>query len=302
MEDQVTTIERPYWPHSNPEPPQGPVSAQPAFTATPPQNCLNGCERATGDVREPIPCQPGQLLCKECGKRLDKWLRAIPDSYALLPSVVDHGTVPSDPGTKHTKRPHPPAPMRLEVTDLLDTRDGRGVLGAVHSWAELVRDHRHDSRPCNGVICTHARASHWADARHPGCTVIGCQCALYVATDPTVSRECAYLITNLAWCTQQDFAGDLYSEIKQLARTLNDTVGEYRPKPVGKCHALIPGELGDLDDPEPVQVLCGGALVMDREGTGVHCLTCQNRVEANDGLRALGLLVDRIFTPSQEAS
>jgi hypothetical protein len=278
------------------------LSHRPSYVAVPPQECLNGCESRTGDATAPVACEPEQRLCPACRKRLDKWLRAIPDAYALLPHVVDHGTVPADPGTKHTKRPDPPAPMRAEVTDLLDTRPGlqydddgtpivsdnlRGVLGVVHSWAELVRDHRHDTRPCT---CGHARPSH-TDHR---CSAIGCPCREYTAVDATVSRECAYLIVNLAWATGQEFAGDLYEEIRVLSRTLNDTVGEYRPKPVGKCAALrdVPGS---WENGSTEQVLCGGALVMDREGTGVHCLQCGARHEANHELRALGLLVDRIF-------
>lgn len=278
----MTTTERPYWPHSDPEPPGAARASEPGWVATPPQTCLNGCQRAAGDVQEPVLCQSGQQLCPKCGSRLDKWLRAIPDNYSLLPSVVEHGTVPSDPGTKATKRPDPPAPMRLEVVDLLDVRPGFGALGILHSWAELVRDERHDTRPCT---CSHARPSH-TDHR---CSAIGCGCQRYEAVTATVTRECAYLITNLAWCTGQGFAGDLYDEIRVLARTIDDTVGEYRPKPVGSCHAMrdVPGST--------VQVLCGGALVMDREGTGVHCLRCPARYEANEGLRALGLIVGSMF-------
>lgn len=284
----MTMTERPYWPHSNPEAPAALTAPGSGWVATPPSECLNGCDSRTGDTTAPVACEPDQRLCPACRKRLDKWLRAIPDAYALLPHVVDHGTVTADPGTKHTKRPDPPAPMRLEVTDLLDTRDGRGVLGVVHSWAELIRDHRHDTRPCT---CSHARPSH----THR-CSMIGCGCHEYQPVDATVSRECAYLIVNLAWATGQEFAGDLYDEIRQLHRTLQDTVGEYRPKPVGKCAALR-----DVPD-STVQVLCGGALVMDREGTGVHCLQCDAKHTANHELRALGLLVDRIFNPRQEAS
>ena len=256
----MTTIERPYWPHSNPEPTAPLRASETGWVATPPQNCLNGCETGSGDAREPVPCQPGALLCPQCTKRLDKWLRAIPDRYALLPAVVEHGTVPSDPGTKHTRRPDPPAPMRLEVIDLLDRRPGYGALGILHSWAELVRDERGDARP----------------------------------DVTTVAGECATLIVNLAWCAGQGFAGDLYQEIRVLARTLDDTVGEYRPKPVGKCAALIDVP-GSWEHDTTAQALCGGALVMDREGTGVHCLSCGARHEANDGLRQLGLIVDSMF-------
>lgn len=286
----MTTVER-YWIHSDPNPPEAAgddLSASTVYVAHAPSECLNGCESRQSSPASKVHCEPDQLLCPRCGARLDKWLRGIPDNYALLPHVADHGTVAADPGTKATKRPDPPAPMRLEVTDLLDTRDGRGVLGVVHSWAELVRDQRHDTRPCT---CDHARPSH-TDNR---CSAIGCPCRDYTPVTATVTRECAYLITNLAWCTGQEFAGDLYSEIKQLARTLDDTVGEYRPKPVGSCHAFITGELGELDDPQPVQVLCGGALVMEKESRSVKCLRCGQRHEANEQLRALGLIVGAMF-------
>lgn len=282
----MTTTERPYWPHSDPEPPAPLCASESGWVAKPPQNCLNGCVRGSGDARGPVPCQPGQYLCSDgkhsCLTRLDKWLRQIPESYALCLWVRPHGSVAADPGTKATKRPDPPAPMRLEVTDLLDQRDGRGVLGIVHSWAELVRDQRHDTRPCT---CTHARPSH----NQHRCTAQGCGCQQYRPVDPTVTRECAYLITHLAHCAGQDWAGDLYDEIRILARTLADTVGEYRPKPVGKCAALR------VVPETTVQVPCGGALVMDREGAGVHCLRCGSRHEANEGLRELGLLVDSMF-------
>lgn len=275
----------------------GPLSPQPAFTATPPQNCLNGCQRPQDGLMTPVPCETGQQLCTPCTARLDGWLRSIPDAYALLPSVVDHGTVPADPGTKHTKRPDPPAPMRAEVTDLLDTRPGlqyhddgtpivsdnlRGVLGILHSWAEVVRDERHLLVYC---CCDHARPTH--DREH--CTAQGCNCRAYKRVPPVVAAECSVLLTNLTWCAGQDFAADLYDELRRLNRTLTDTVGDYRPKPVGKCAAL-------QDRPgAPLPVLCGGALVMDREGTGVHCLACGQRHEANEGLRELGLIVGRLI-------
>src|SRR4051794_2542064 len=54
----------------------GDLRAQPVFTATPPQNCLNGCQEGTGDVRGPVPCQPGHYLCSEgkhsCLAKLDR--------------------------------------------------------------------------------------------------------------------------------------------------------------------------------------------------------------------------------------
>jgi len=269
------------------------LSDRPGYTAQPPSECLNGCETRQGSPASKVHCEPGQMLCPRCAARLDKWLRGIPDAYALLPRVVMHGSVPSDPGTKRTKRPDPPAPMRLEVVDLLNTKPGYGVLGIVHSWAQLVRDERHLVTYCT---CTHARPSH--NQKH--CTALGCGCRKYTPGPFYVYAECQVILANLAWCTEQGFAGDLYDEIRRLARDLNDTVGEYRPKPVGKCAALRP----DPDDPDN-RVLCGGALVMDKpkpddedQTTSVRCLSCNTRHEANAELRALGLLVDRIFRKS----
>jgi hypothetical protein len=263
----------------------GPVSDQPGYTAHAPLECLNGCHEGAGGAREAIQTDPGQLLCSRCATRLDKWLRSIPDHFALLPAVVDHGTVPADPGTKHTKRPDPPAPMRLEVIDLLDTRPGYGALGIVHSWAELVRDERRQPRRC---VCGHDPAGHITGALN-WCIGEGCECTEYRPVQPTVTSECGLLAANLPWVAGQAFIGELYDEIKQLHRTLADTVGEYRVKPVGKCAAFIdrPGV--------PVQVLCGGALVMDKERVSVKCLSCGQRHEANEGLRELGVLVGRLI-------
>lgn len=270
------------------------LTPQPAWTASPPQSCLNGCTTRQGGEMTPTSCESGQLLCPGCGKRLDKWLRGIPDDYALLPSVVEHGTVPADPGTKHTKRPDPPAPMRLEVIDLLDIRPGYGVLAIVRSWTELVRDQRYDTRPCQ---CGHALPGHTGK-----CSAQGCGCQTYRPVEPTVSRECAYLITNLPWAAGNEWIVDLYDEIRVLARTLADTVGEYRPKPVGRCAALI--DLPDTGTAYSIQQgVCGGALVMDREGAGVHCLRCPSKYEATLELRQLGLVVESMFrTNQQEAS
>jgi hypothetical protein len=70
-------------------------------------------------------------LCPKCVDRIDGWLRVIPDSYALLPKVVLPCSVTGNPESSHMKVPDAPAPMRLDVIDLLDRRPGRGVLAPV---------------------------------------------------------------------------------------------------------------------------------------------------------------------------
>lgn len=282
------------------EPTTPDVGHQGGYVAHAPSECLNGCQQGSSDQRGPVLCQGAANLCPDCLSRLDKWLRSIPDSYALLDEVRDHGTVPSDPGTKHTKRPDAPAPMRLEVDDLLDSRRGyqydddgtpilsdnrRGVIGVVHAWAQLVRDQRQQPARCT---CGHLALGH----THYGivrCTAKKCHCHGYVAIPPTVTAECELLITNLPWCVEQPFAGDLYDEIRTLHRTLTDTLGDYRARPVGSCAVL--GERPGV----PLPVLCGGALVMDREGHGVRCIRCGTTVRADEGLRELGLIVGSLI-------
>jgi DNA-directed RNA polymerase subunit RPC12/RpoP len=175
--------------------------------------------------------------------------------------------------------------MRLEVTDLLDTRQGRGVLGIVHAWAEVIRDQRQQPARCT---CGHLALGH----THYGtirCTAKKCHCHAYTPIPPTVTAECALLIANLPWLVEQDFAGDLYDEIRVLNRTLTDTLGDYRARPVGSCAVL--GERPGV----PLPVLCGGALVMDREGHGVKCTRCGTTVRADEGLRELGLIVGSLI-------
>lgn len=262
------------------------------YTAVPLTECLNGCHSGTGPERAPVLTIPGHYLCSEgkhsCTRKLDRWLRDIPELFGWLLWVKDRGTVAGNPENAKTKQPDAPAPMRLEVVDLLDTRPGFGALAILHGWAEAIRDERKLPRRCD---CGHARPGHGGTngTRKGRCTTVGCPCGLFRETAPTVSAEAGLLVGHLAWCTQQDWAGDLYAEIKDLARVLSDTVGEYRERPVGKCAAWVdrPGV--------PLPVLCGGALVMDHDKGGVTCLGCGKDYQADAELRELGLIVGAMF-------
>lgn len=236
------------------EPLYAPVSDRGTYVAVPPSGCLNGCARGQGDARTPVETEGAALLCPSCVTRLARWLREIPESYALLPAVKDHGTVPGNPETAHTKRPDAPAPMRLEITDLLDTRyyEGRGVLGLIHGWAQLIRDERHLPGPDQ---------------------------------QPTVTGECLLLSAHLPWATEQAWIEDLHAELKALARELREAVGEYTIRPVGTCKTTPAGQHDGV---------CGGPLFMDKTQTAVRCASCGQRQEADSGLRELGLKVGLI--------
>lgn len=216
--------------------------------------CANGCHSrpdADGN-RHPVPTEPPSLLCRGCEDRLLSWLEKIPEHYALLPEFIEHGSVERNPESKSTKASVAAAPMRLDVIDLLDTRRGRkwhgtevadgrrGVLGTLESWARLVREEKNitDAQTC------------------------------------TVAYEAATLRRHMLWIAEQPWVDELHADIKALHRDLSDAVGDYRPRPVGRCDS--PTEDGS----------CGGPLMPSRFG-GVHCARC-GEITPVDRLRFLG--------------
>lgn len=213
--------------------------------------CATGCTKAGHKTQ----ITPPRTICPRCETQIGDWLRKIPDLFALLPRFVQHGTTDRNPDSKSTKAANAPAPMRLEIIDLLDNRRGRkwlgtvtvegrrGVLGAVVAWANEIRDGRKMATP-----------------------------------EPhTVTEACALIGRHLPWVVDQDWADELHAELKSLHRELSDATGDYRPKPVGRCH-VVPD---DTDQP------CGGPLLANPYG-GVHCPRCDATWDANE-LRILGL-------------
>lgn len=216
--------------------------------------CANGCTRNHEGTRIPVTTEPPSLLCGRCEDNLRRWLKEIPERYALLPTFIGHGTTPKDPDHVTTRQTEAPAPMRLEIIDLLDTRRGRhfgiipaadrrGTLGTLHAHAQYIRDEKHL-------------------ARNP---------------QPTVHSEAALIERWLLWLTEQDWVTEPYRELRVLHRQLGDAIGEHRPRPVGTC-------VIDTGDGE-----CGGPLLPSRLG-GVHCPRCDATWDI-DELRRLGLIL-----------
>lgn len=291
------------------EEPQAPLQpVETAHTAVPPNHCLNGCHTGHGADRTPRETEGDALICKRCIKQLDTWLRAIPETYALLPRFIQHGSVETNPESAHVKIPDPPAPMRLEIVDLLDTRRGyqydddgmplvgdtrRGVFGTIVAWSARIHLDRNLPRPCD---CGHGALLHkWAVPMVSLCRA-NCPCTSWVVTT-TLVAECSFIAAHLAWVTEQAWVEDLYAELKPLERELGDAVGDYRPASIGMCVAEVaaPGL-------NQVSVLCGGPLYRDEEGHGVHCPRCGNKTEI-DTLQRLGRSVGLFSdTDHQEAS
>jgi hypothetical protein len=217
--------------------------------------CANGCTRNHEGTRIPVTTQPPSLLCVRCEDNLRAWLKEIPERYALLPTFIDHGTTPKDPDHVVTRQTEAPAPMRLEIVDLLDTRRGRkwsgiapaldrrGTLGTLHAHAQRIRDEK----------------------------------ALASQPHPTVTTETQLIQRWLLWLTEQDWVTEPYRELRMLHRQLGDAIGEHRPRPVGTC-------VVDYGEGE-----CGGPLLPSRLG-GVHCPRCDATWDI-DELRRLGLIL-----------
>lgn len=193
-------------------------------------------------------------ICEQHEHQLRTWLRETPERYALLPAFIEHGTTDRNPDAKTARNVDAPAPMRLEVLDLLDDRLGRkwqgiavtderrGVVGTLNAWANEVRDAKR----------------------------------IAPATTPTVSGEAHLLSLHVAWIVQQDWAADLHTEIRDLHRRLGDAIGIHRQRPVGSC------PVDDGDGP------CGVALYPSQFG-GVRCRSGHGW--DIDELRRLGLLI-----------
>lgn len=223
--------------------------------------CVLGCHRTSPDGRQtPVRTVDPSLVCADCADRMGGWLSEIPVTYALLPAVVEPGTVDADPDARAPTMAQAPAPARLEVLDLLDDRRGwqaghpsdnrRGVLGVLEGWAGLVRDER-------GLD----------DPDGPG----------------SVHGEARLLARHLPWCCEQPWVSDLHDDLRRLHRDLADAVGEYRPRPVGSCPRQLVGRDG-------ATVTCGGPLLQSRWNTGVFCGACRD-TWGHDELRRLGLVL-----------
>lgn len=216
--------------------------------------CANGCTTRHGDETHRTSTEAPSQLCTRCEARLHDWLTKIPESFALVPMFLEHGTTEGNPESKATKKADAPAPMRLDVIDILDTRlgrkwlgtevseDRRGPTGTLIAWATLIADER--TLPS-----------------HPD-TITGC---------------CQLIDRHRLWAAEQDWIDELYNDVKTINRTLSDAIGDYRKKPVGHCHVI----------PEGAQKPCGGPLFASTYG-GVTCARCRATWDAGH-LRQLGL-------------
>jgi hypothetical protein len=218
-------------------------------------HCGNGCTRInTDNHREPVAAWHGHL-CRTCVGRLEKWLREIPERYALVPQyLLPSADLDANPESKATKRPVAPPPVRVAALDLLDTRLGRKWQGTEPTT---------DRRGALGTllaIANEIRANRGSTTRHTS----------------NVLHEADTIRGQLDWLTQQDWVVESYQEIRILHRELGDATGQYPPKPVGTCYVIPDGQQDE----------CGGPLLPSI--SGVNCPRCGTRW-GHDELRRVGM-------------
>jgi hypothetical protein len=208
----------------------------------------------------PTQVDADRRLCGKCQEDLASWLKDIPTVYALLPAVLEPGTVDRNPDARTTRSSFAAAPMRLDVIDLLDTRRG------IHAGAV---------QPTKSQDFTDARRGALGTLSDLSAEVAELRDITPPASD--ISSNCTFLKRHLEWISRHEIAGHVHTEVKALNRTLCDAIGDYRPHPVGRCN-LTP------DDQEKP---CDGPLLANRYG-GVRCSRCSATWDARE-LRLLGL-------------
>lgn len=221
--------------------------------------CENGCKVRSGEAKVAALANTPSVICKRCEDAIEKWLKEIPDAYALLPGFLEPGSIEKNPESKSTKAALAGLPIRLEVVDLLDDRRGRMWQGTAPA---------HDRRGAIGTLMVHVdRVVEERDLRTtPGATVV---------------EACAFLTRHRLWVAEQDWVTLLHEDLKQLNREISDAIGNYRRPPVGRCHIV-----SDDEDAKP----CGGGLYPNDYG-GVHCARCGNTWDAGQ-LRVLGMALN----------
>ena len=208
-------------------------------------------------------------MCEQHRDMLAETLAQIGSHYAQLRDCLEPGSVPDDGGEKRSgRRTDPPAPVRLDVLNLLDERarydDGQrmSVLGVLIEWAERVREDRGLKRPTK--TATFPPSSGPMDALR----------TVEYQVPMTVQSERELLVRHLDWICAQPWVADLWEALRRLDRALREAVGNPYPKPIGHC------PVQDEDN-----TLCATPLYPNPGGDGVRCRGCGTAWSGTDLLR-----------------
>lgn len=187
----------------------------------------------------------GGTVCARCSNRHHQALLNLElDLIALTPHRGKGGASSARPPMGFGSA----SPARDDVIVELDPRSDAGpegdagVMAKLHSWVQMIREER----------------------------------GLNSATRVTPTSESLVLRSNHEWICQQDWAGDLFAEIRTCERRARALLGLAPDRPVGEC----------------TQPECPGKVYPTRDNSGVECKKC-GRVYEGSGLLELGTKQER---------
>lgn len=179
---------------------------------------------------------------------MQHWLEDLPGMYATAAVELIPGAAPPGDGSRHMAVSGSPAPLRLDVLNLLSPAAPGGVTGTAED--------QHGAQAVIGILESWERD--WRS--HRDLPVVGAWATLPQA----VTALCRWLDRHLDWaCANHPAIADFYGELGRCHRALRIALGDrdIRPK-IGTCPVI-------LDDGAP----CGGRLAMTGENT-VQCQDC----------------------------
>jgi hypothetical protein len=187
--------------------------------------CVRGC--TTKDHRSdcsgdgckgcmPRPADAPHVICWPDYARTAQAITQAPDVVAHLLTLLEPGGPQERGGEKHTKGDSAPAPLNLNAAADADTLHAE--LGA---WAERIIEERHVNGPDwtgSDIRPATKRYTAWGDRVYEDARLVGVR-------DPrATARLAAWLGVHLDWAMQQEWAGEM---VTQVTRAVNILKGRW---------------------------------------------------------------------------
>lgn len=241
--------------------------------------CANACRFKPKDGQEhgdPKQATHG-LLCANCYRKLDDWLRDIPVDFALLELLKVSGGSQRMDGTGRTKQPEAPAPVRLDVVSLGDKprptvvappdlsnpaheRPPAGYSGVREPGDELWFE-------LPDIVQTLATLHTWAEQLR--CDLDPSRDFADLTYAHSVHGEAGYLLRALDRLVERVWVDECMAELRLVWATLT------------RAHGLVSGDsLGDC-----FTVGCAGKVYRDRFTGFPECRVCHRQYNGIDALK-----------------
>lgn len=230
------------------------------------------CQHRDGSPRlaygQWVVCEQHRDMLAETLAGIGEWVK-VGEQWVHLRDFLPPGGTPDDGEKVHGRRTDPPAPIRLDVLNLLDSRsrDDNGnpssVVGVLAGWAQQVRLER---RLAPEMVERLIRQPDAPDGPwHAYCDHDSCADMRIFYSEPaelTIDTERRLLARHLDWICAQYWVRDMWDQLRRLDRALREAVGDPYPRPIGVCP--VPVDKG----------VCGTPLYAQPSGDGVRCRGC----------------------------